>query len=237
MRQAGRIVALTLLELQDHLRPGLTTADLDALAEHAATAMGATPAFKGYNQFPASLCVSVNDEVVHGIPSPTRILREGDVVSLDFGVVYEGYYGDAAITVGVGATTPEAARLLAVTHEALMAGISQARPGRHLSDVGHAIQEHVERHGYSVVRQYVGHGIGRRMHEAPQVPNFGPPHSGPILRPGLVLAIEPMVNTGTDQTIVRPDRWTVVTQDGGLSAHFEHTIAVSDGEPEILTLP
>lgn len=237
MREAGRIVALTLLELQDKIRPGMTTADLDQLAERAATAMGAVPAFKGYNNFPASLCASINDEVVHGIPSPRRFLKDGDIISLDFGVIYQGYYGDAAVTLGIGSTAPEARALLTTTREALMAGIRQAKPGNRLFDVSHAIQVHAESRGYSVVRQYVGHGIGKKMHESPQVPNFGLAHDGPTLRPGMVLAIEPMLNTGSDQTVVRPDHWTVVTSDGGLSAHFEHTVAITTGEPEILTLP
>lgn len=237
MREAGRIVAVTLLELEAKVRPGVTTAELDALAERMATALGATPAFKGYLGYPASLCASINDEIVHGIPSPSRVLKEGDIVSLDFGVFYKGYVGDAAITVGVGTISPEAQRLLTVTREALFAGIAQAKVGNHLSDVSHAIQLHAERHGFSVVRQYVGHGVGRRMHESPQVPNFGPAHQGPVLRPGMTFAIEPMLNTGSQATRVLEDNWTVVTQDGGLSAHFEHTIAVRDGEPEILTLP
>jgi methionyl aminopeptidase len=237
MREAGRIVALTLLELQEHCRPGVSTAQLDAIAETTATALGATPAFKGYNGFPASLCASINDEIVHGIPSPDRVLRDGDVISLDFGVFYQGYVGDAAVTVGIGEISPEARRLLQITSESLQLGIREAKAGDHLSDVSHAIQRHAEKNGFSVVRQYVGHGVGRKMHEPPQVPNFGPPHLGPVLRPGMVFAIEPMLNTGTEETVVRPDQWTVITKDGGLSAHFEHTIAVTTGDPEILTLP
>lgn len=237
MREAGRIVAVTLLELEHHLRPGQTTAELDAVAERTARALGAIPAFKGYHGFPASLCVSINDEVVHGIPSPTRVLKEGDIVSLDFGVFYKGYVGDAAVTLGVGTISPAAARLLAVTREALEEGIRQARVGRHLSDVSHAIQTYAEERGFAVVRQYVGHGVGRRMHEEPQVPNFGEPHRGPTLRPGMTFAIEPMLNAGTERTRVLPDNWTVVTEDGSLSAHFEHTIAITEGEPDILTRP
>lgn len=237
MREAGRIVALTLLEIQDNIRPGVSTEHLDQIAEKTVTAMGAEPAFKGYNGFPGSLCASINDEVVHGIPSPERVLQEGDIISLDFGAIYQGYVGDAAVTVGVGKTSPEAERLLQVTKDALHQGIRRVKSGAHLTDVSHEIQKYAEKHGFSVVRQYVGHGIGRKMHEAPQIPNFGPPHQGPVLRPGMVLAIEPMVNTGTFDTVVRPDKWTVVTQDGGLSAHFEHTVAVTSGEPEILTLP
>jgi methionyl aminopeptidase len=237
MREAGRIVALTLLELEDRVRPGMTTADLDLIAERTANAMGAVPAFKGYHGFPASLCASVNDEIVHGIPNSNRVLNSGDIVSLDFGVVFQGYYGDAAITVGVGEISIEAERLLQTTKESLAAAIRQVKSGNKLSDIGHAVQIHAEKNGFSVVRQYVGHGIGRHMHEPPQIPNFGAPHRGPILRPGMVLAIEPMVNTGTDQTAVLDDKWTVVTQDGGLSAHFEHTVAVTSGEPQVLTLP
>ena len=237
MREAGRIVAVTLRELENSIRPGQSTVELDVIAERSARSMGATPAFKGYHDFPASLCVSINDEVVHGIPSPKRILKEGDVVSLDFGVFYKGFVGDSAITVPVGQISAAAQRLLTVTKEALFAGIAQARAGQHLSDVSHAVQDHAETHGFSVVRQYVGHGVGRRMHEEPQVPNFGPPNQGPVLRAGMTFAIEPMLNAGTEQTLVRPDNWTVVTRDGGLSAHFEHTIAVTDGDPEILTLP
>jgi methionyl aminopeptidase len=237
MREAGRITAVTLLELQDKIHPGMTTGQVDQLAERISTAMGAVPAFKGYNNFPASACISVNDEIVHGIPSPSRVIREGDVVSIDFGVIYKGYYGDSAVTVGVGQISPTAMKLLGVTRKALDEAIAQAKAGRRLGDVGHAVESYVLKQGFSVVRQYVGHGIGRKMHEDPQVPNFGPPHQGTVLKPGMVLAIEPMVNTGTEETVVRPDNWTVVTADGGLSAHFEHTIAITTGEPEILTLP
>ena len=237
MREAGRIVAVTLLELEDQIRPGKTTADLDAVAERTARALGAVPAFKGYLGYPASLCASINDEIVHGIPSPRRLLKEGDIVSLDFGVHYKGFVGDSAITVGVGEIERTARKLLDVTRASLYAGIEHARAGGHLSDVSHAVQVHAEKHGFSVVRQYVGHGVGRKMHEEPQVPNFGPAHRGPILRTGMTFAIEPMLNTGSEETEVRPDNWTVVTKDGGLSAHFEHTIAITDGEPLILTLP
>ena len=237
MRRAGRIVAITLLELQDKLRPGLSTADLDQIAEKTVTALGATPVFKGYLGYPASICASVNDEVVHGIPNPERVLYEGDIVSLDFGALYQDYVGDAAITVGVGSISPAAQKLLDVTRAALGAGISQARAGNHLSDVSHAIQAYADQFGLGVVRQYVGHGVGHTMHEAPQVPNFGPPHQGPVLQAGMTFAIEPMLNAGTEETMVRPDQWTVVTKDGGLSAHFEHTIAVTTDAPEILTLP
>jgi len=234
MRQAGRIVAETLAILQDRIRPGITTADLDALAYKVITKHNAVPSFKGYRGFPASLCVSVNEEVVHGIPGK-RVLREGDIVSLDLGAIYHGYHGDAAITLGVGKISKEAARLIEVTAGALQAAIAQARAGHRLGDISWAIQNYAESRGFSVVRQYVGHGIGREMHEDPQVPNFGQPGQGIKLRPGMTLALEPMVNMGDWRTKVLPNNWTVVTEDGKLSAHFEHTIAITAGEPEILT--
>lgn len=235
MREAGRIVAVTLQELRENVKPGVTTAALDAIAERTVLALGAIPAFKGYSGFPASTCLSVNDEVVHGIPNPARVLEEGDILSIDFGAIFQGYYGDSAITVGVGEISDEARKLLAVTEAALYEGIKHARSGNRLGAVSNAIESYAEKAGFSVVRQYVGHGIGRQMHEEPQVPNFGPPNKGPMLKSGMVLAIEPMLNTGTESTVVRPDNWTVVTADGGLSAHFEHTVAITSGEPEILT--
>lgn len=235
MRTAGKIVAATLARLAAHVRPGVSTAELDEIAHAEVTARGAYPAFKGYRGFPASICASINEEVVHGIPSPKRVLREGDIISLDFGAVYEGFYGDAAITLPVGEVSPEARRLLAVTERALYEGIAMARPGAFLSDISHAVQRCAEGAGFSVVRQYVGHGIGRAMHEEPQIPNFGPPGRGPRLRPGMTLAIEPMVNMGGSETVVRPDQWTVVTADGSLSAHFEHTVAITPEGHEILT--
>lgn len=235
MREAGRIVAVTLQELRENVKPGVTTAALDAIAERTVLALGAIPAFKGYSGFPASTCLSVNDEVVHGIPNPARVLEEGDILSIDFGAIFQGYYGDSAITVGVGEISDEARKLLAVTEAALYEGIKHARSGNRLGAVSNAIETYAEQAGFSVVRQYVGHGIGRQMHEEPQVPNFGPPNKGPMLKSGMVLAIEPMLNTGTESTVVRPDNWTVVTADGGLSAHFEHTVAITSGEPEILT--
>ncbi len=234
MRQAGRIVAETLAILQERVRPGITTADLDALAYKVITKHNAIPSFKGYRGFPASLCVSVNEEVVHGIPGK-RVLREGDIVSLDLGAIYHGYHGDAAITIGVGKISEEAARLIEVTAGALQAAIAQARAGNRLGDISWAIQSYAESRGFSVVRQYVGHGIGREMHEDPQVPNFGQPGRGVKLRPGMTLALEPMVNMGDWRTRVLSNNWTVVTEDGKLSAHFEHTIAITAGEPEILT--
>lgn len=234
MRQAGRIVAEVLAGLRERVRPGVMTASLDAWAERFIRRRGGEPSFKGYRGYPASVCISVDAEVVHGIPSRRR-LREGQIVSLDVGVIYAGYQGDATITVGVGRIGPEAAELIRVTEEALWAGIRAARAGRRLGDVSNAIQVVAESQGYGVIREYVGHGIGREMHEEPQIPNFGPPGRGPLLRPGMTLALEPMLTIGDYRTRVLDDMWTVVTADGSLSAHFEHTIAVTDGEAEVLT--
>jgi methionyl aminopeptidase len=236
MRPGNRLVAQVLRTLREAIKPGITTKELDQMAEHAVRAAGATPAFKGYRGFPASLCVSINEEVVHGIPGP-RPLKEGEIVSLDLGVYLNEYYGDAAMTVPVGTVGEEATRLLEVTQQALARGIEQARDGNRLFDVSHAVQSWAESHGFSVVRDFVGHGIGRNLHEDPQVPNFGPPHQGPRLRPGMVLAIEPMINAGTCDVTILEDKWTVVTADRRLSAHFEHTIAITDGAADILTLP
>jgi methionyl aminopeptidase len=235
MREAGRVTALTVGHLMDAVRPGLTTADLDAIAEDIMRGEGCTPSFKGYRGFPASICTSVNEQVVHGIPS-RRVLREGDLLSLDVGAVFEGYHGDAAVTVFVGEPPSDLAeKLVRVTEESLEAGISQLRVGARLSDVGHAVQQVVEGAGFSVIREYVGHGVGRALHEDPQIPNFGEPGRGPLIRPGLVVAVEPMVNMGDWPTRVLADNWTVVTADGSPSAHFEHTIAVTDGGTEVLT--
>jgi methionyl aminopeptidase len=238
MREAGRIVALTLERLREYVRPGITTAELDALAEAIIRSRGAVPAFKGYRGFPASVCTSINQELVHGIPSPDRVLAEGDIISLDVGAIYQGWYGDAAITVPVGEISPLAQRLLAATEGALYAGIAQARAGNRLRDISAAVQAHVESRGFAVVREYTGHGIGRAMHELPEILNFVPDHSydaGPWLQPGMTLALEPMVQVGTWRTRALADGWTVVSADGSLAAHFEHTIAITDGEPEILT--
>ena len=236
MRVAGRITAGTIERVLAAVRPGVSTAELDAVAESYIREQGATPAFKGYRGFPASICASINNEIVHGIPSRTRVIRERDLVSLDFGSVWDGFVGDSAVTVVVGeAPTAEAEKLVRVTEEALEAGIAQIRPGGRLSDISHAVQQVAEGAGFSVVREYVGHGIGRAMHEDPQIPNYGPPGRGPELRPGLVLAVEPMVNLGGWETIALDDGWTVVTADGSLSAHFEHTIAVTDDGHEVLT--
>jgi len=229
-------VARALKYLKAFIREGITTEELDRLAEEYIKRHGGIPAFKGYRGYPRSLCVSVNEEVVHGIPGK-RKLKEGDIVSLDLGVLMDGYYGDAAITVPVGKVSELARKLIKVTEEALYRGIEMARPGNRLSDISHAIQTHVEKAGFSVVREFVGHGIGKQLHEEPQVPNFGPPNRGPRLEPGMVLAIEPMVNTGTWEVRILPNGWTVVTADGGLSAHFEHTVAITDNGPEILSLP
>jgi methionyl aminopeptidase len=234
MRQAGRIVAEVLAGLRERAKPGVTTASLDAWAEQLIRRRGGVPSFKGYRGYPASVCISVDSEVVHGIPSRRR-LAEGQIVSMDVGVIYEGFQGDATITAGIGKISPEAAALLRVTEEALAAGIAAAGPGRHLGDVSSAIQVVAESQGYGVIREYVGHGIGREMHEDPQIPNFGQPGRGPVLRPGMTLALEPMLTIGDYRTRVLEDLWTVVTADGSLSAHFEHTIAVTDGEAEILT--
>lgn len=236
IRASSRLAAETLQRLAEAIRSGVATIELDRLAEACVTKLRATPAFKGYRGFPASVCVSINEEIVHGIPLSSRRLKEGDIVSLDFGVLKDGYYGDAALTVPVGEVSEEARRLLSVTRESLYRGIEKVREGGHLGDVSHAIQHHVEAAGYSVVRAFVGHGIGANLHEPPQVPNFGPPDQGPVLRPGMVLAIEPMVNVGTHDVRILDDQWTVVTADKSLSAHFEHTVAVTNNGTEILSL-
>ncbi len=224
--QACRIVAMTLSYLREWVKPGISTLELDQLAEEFITRQGAKPAFKGYRGFPATLCTSVNDEVVHGIPSKKR-LKEGDIIGVDCGAIVDGFYGDAAITFPVGKIAPEAQRLLEVTEESLCRGIEQAQPGNRLSDISHAVQVCAEGAGYGVVTDFVGHGIGRNLHEDPQVPNVGRPGQGPRLRKGMVLAIEPMVNMGAAGVKVLDDHWTVITRDGTLSAHFEHTIALS----------
>ena len=234
MRRAGGVVASVLKTLANEIRAGMTTQQLDDITVRELAKYGASSSFKGYRGFPANLCVSINDEIVHGIPGD-RLIGEGDVVSLDFGAIVGGFHGDAAITVGVGNISPEAKQLLETTRGALEASIAVARPGAHLSDISAAIQHYAESRGFSVVREYTGHGIGREMHEDPQIPNFGPPGLGPVLRKGMTLAIEPMVNIGGWKTRVRNDNWTVVTDDGSLSAHFEKTIAITDGEAEVLT--
>lgn len=236
MRIAGSIVAAVLEELRQSIHPGVTTAELDAKAEMLTRKYHAIPAFKGYNGFPAALCTSVNEEVVHGIPG-NRTLKEGDIVGLDFGVIYRDFYGDSAITVPVGFVAPEVSRLLKVTQEALFYGIAQAKAENRLYDISKAVQDHVEANGFSVVRDFVGHGIGRHMHESPQIPNFVGNDFNPKLKKGMTLAIEPMVNLGSFQVEVdHYDNWTVRTKDHKFSAHFEHTVAITAGEPEILTL-
>jgi methionyl aminopeptidase len=235
MRAANQLVAEILERLQALVVPGVSTAELDAFVEREVRAAGAEPAFKGYRGFPASLCASINDEVVHGIPSRTRVLKEGDIVSLDMGVRLDGFFGDSAVTVPVGRVSERVQRLLAVTREALERGVAEARVGARVSDIGHAVQAHVEAHGFSVVREFVGHGIGRALHEEPQVPNYGPRGRGPRLAEGMVLAIEPMVNMGRAAVKVLADGWTAVTRDGSWSAHFEHTVAVTAAGPDVLT--
>jgi methionyl aminopeptidase len=235
MARASKLVAETLQALKREVRPGVTTDELDRIAEEFIRTRGGVPAFKGYRNYPKTLCASVNDQVVHGIPSK-RVLKEGDIIGLDLGAIVEGFYGDAAVTVPVGAIDPRVAELLRVTEEALYKGIEQAVVGNRLSDISHAVQRHAEATGFSVVTDFVGHGIGRQLHEEPQVPNHGKPGQGPRLQVGMVLAIEPMVNLGTSGVRILDDQWTAVTSDGSLSAHFEHTIAIqASGPPRILT--
>ena len=236
MRKAGRITAGTIDAVLAAVEPGLTTADLDAVAESYILSQGAKPSFKGYRGFPASICASLNEQVVHGIPGP-RVVEEGDLLSLDFGAIWEGYHGDSAVSVFVGGEAPseQARRLVETTERSLNAGIDRIREGGHLSDIGHAVQSVVEAEGFSVVREYVGHGIGQRLHEDPQVPNYGEPGRGPLMKRGLVIAVEPMVNVGSWETELLRDGWTVITADGSLSAHFEHTIAITDDGTEVLT--
>lgn len=234
MRRAGRVVGETLALMREHAKPGVTTLDLDRIAEKYIRAQGAIPTFKGYNGFPASLCTSVNEQVVHGIPS-LRCLESGDIISIDCGATLDGYVGDAAVTLPIGDVDPEILKLLRVTEESLMMGIAQVKVGNRLYDVSHAVQTHVEANGFSVVRDYVGHGIGSAMHEDPQIPNFGKPGRGPRLEVGMALAIEPMVNMGTYEVKTLKDHWTVVTKDNRPSAHFEHTVAITENGWEILT--
>jgi methionyl aminopeptidase len=236
MDEANRIVKGTLARLAEAVRPGVTTLDLELLAEQCIREAGAEPAFKGYRGFPCCLCVSVNDEVVHGIPSKKRVLREGDLVSLDFGVVWKGYYGDSAVTVPVGNIRPEHEKLMKITREATEKGIEKMKAGARLSDISHAVQTFVEAHGYGVVRDFVGHGIGTSLHEDPQLPNYGVPGRGPRLEPGMVLAIEPMVTEKSPEVYVESDGWTARTRDGGWAAHFEHSVAITENGPWILGL-
>jgi methionyl aminopeptidase len=233
MAKASRVVAEALAVLKDAVKSGVTTDELDRLAESEIRARGAMPAFKGYRNYPKTLCASVNEQVVHGIPSK-RVLKEGDIVGLDLGAIVGGFYGDSAVTVGVGRIDEKTAALVRVTEESLSLAIEQAQVGNRLSDISHAVQRHVEAAGYSVVTEFVGHGIGRQLHEEPQVPNYGKPGQGPRLQAGMVLAIEPMVNMGGSAVRVLDDRWTAVTVDGSLSAHFEHTIAIQPSGPAIV---
>ena len=234
MRAAGRIVAEILALMETRIKPGVTSAELDALAERECLRRGAKPAFKGYGGFPYAICASPNDRVVHGFPD-RRPLEAGEILSIDFGVLYRGYYGDAAITVPVGEIDAATSSLVEVTRTALAEAIAKAVPGGRLSDISHAVQAWVEPRGFSVVREFVGHGIGRQLHEAPQLPNFGAPGQGPRLKPGMTLAIEPMINAGSPGVKILEDGWTAVTQDGRRSAHFEHTVAITESGPEILT--
>jgi methionyl aminopeptidase len=235
MRTAGHVLSDVVEHLRGFVKPGLSTLEIDEDVEGFIAARGAKPAFKGYRGFPATVCISINEEVVHGIPSAHRRIQEGDIVGLDLGCIVDGYYADCAFTLAIGDVPPKVQQLLDVTRESLDQAIQECRPGRRLSDVSHAVQVHVERHGFSVVRAFVGHGIGRALHEDPQVPNFGDPGRGPQLRAGMVLAIEPMVTMGSWEVKVLDDGWTAVTRDGSLAAHFEHTIAVTDTDPEVLT--
>jgi methionyl aminopeptidase len=235
MRLAGRAVREVLELVRNKVKPGVTTYDLEKAAEERLAELGIKPAFKGYHGFPCALCTSINSEVVHGIPSPKRVLKSGDIISVDFGVVVDGYYGDAAITVPVGAIDPRNARLLRATEDSLEAGIRAVRPGATLGDIGAAVQKVVEGEGFSVVRDFVGHGIGVHMHEDPQIPNFGEAGRGMKLKAGMVLAIEPMVNAGKPDVVVLEDGWTAVAKDGSMSAHFEHTVAVTATGARILT--
>lgn len=235
MKGASKIVAEILLELRENIHAGATTADVDKIAEDLTLKKKAKPAFKGYRGFPASLCISVNDQVVHGIPSPKRVLKNGDIVGLDFGVIYNGYYGDSAMTVAIGQISPEVAHLVKITEQCLYKAIEQAVPGNFVSDISAAVQRLAEANNYGIVREFCGHGIGRSLHEDPPVLNYVQNGKGPKIKPGLVLAIEPMINLGTEKVKVLEDGWTVITADGKPSAHFEHTIAVTLNGPEILT--
>lgn len=234
LRMSGKILVRALKKIQEFIRPGISTAEIDRLTEKLVVAENALPAFKGYRGFPASICTSINEEIVHGIPG-IRKLKEGDIISLDLGINYQGYFSDAAVTLGLGKVRPQVKKLIEVTKNALSEGIKKARAENHLFDISYSIQNYVEKNGFSVVRQFVGHGIGFNLHEEPEIPNFGRPHQGPVLKSGMVLAIEPMVNMGTWESIILANGWTAVTKDGLPSAHFEHTVAITEQGPEILT--
>lgn len=235
MRAASKIVALILNSLETFIKPGVTTKDIEEKALKILRKKGGKPTFKNYKGYPAILCASINNEVVHGIPSKKRVLKDGDIISIDIGVTYDGYIGDAAKTYAVGGVSDRTKELMNVTKEALYKGIEMVRENNRISDISHTIQKYVEKRGYSVVRAFVGHGVGRNLHEEPQVPNFGLPNKGPRLKKGMVIAIEPMVNTGTYEVVILRDGWTAVTKDGGLSAHYEHTVAVTENGADILT--
>ncbi|MGN0152460.1 MAG: type I methionyl aminopeptidase [Wujia sp.] len=235
MREAGRILALTHEEIKKAIKPGISTYEIDRLGEEVIRSYGCIPSFLNYNGYPASICVSVNDEVVHGIPSKTRILQEGDIVSLDAGVIYEGYHSDSARTYGVGEISPEAADLITVTKESFFEGLKACRAGNHINDISRAIFDYITARGYSAVRDLVGHGVGASLHEAPEIPNFTRLKKGPKLRPGMTIAVEPMINIGSYEVEWMDDDWTVVTADGSLSAHYENTILITEGDPEILS--
>lgn len=235
IRRSCRMVAQVLVDLRNMVEPGIMTKDLDAFAEQKAKEMGAIPAFKGYRGYPASLCTSVNEEIIHGIPS-SRKLKEGDILGLDFGVVYDGYYGDAAVTYPVGKVAPEATRLIEAAEKAFFEGFAQIRDGKRISDISHAIQNSVEAQGFSVIRAFVGHGIGMSLHEEPQIPNFGPPGRGPKIKKGLVIAIEPMIAAGDWDIEIKDDNWTAITKDRSLSSHYEHTVALTSQGAEILSM-
>lgn len=235
MRAGGQILAEVVDRLRAFVKPGISTAEIDREVDAFIEAKGAKPAFKGYRGFPATVCTSINEEVVHGIPSPHRRIKEGDIIGLDLGCIVDGYFADCAFTMAAGEIPPPVQQLLDVTRESLDRAVEQCHPGRRLGDVSYAVQEHVERHGFSVVRAFVGHGIGRALHEDPQVPNFGEAGRGPLLKPGMVLAIEPMVAMGGWEVRILSDRWTAVTEDGSLAAHFEHTVAISENGPDVLT--
>lgn len=235
MKEAGRIVALTHRVIKDAIKPGISTHELDAIAEKIIRDNGATPSFLGYNGFKGSICASINNVVIHGIPSKKHILKNGDIISIDIGACYKGYHGDSAWTYGVGEISEERSRLLKVTEESLFAGLEFAKPKNRLSDISHAIEKYVLEHGYSVVLDFTGHGVGHKLHEDPMIPNYGPAGQGPILKPGMTLAIEPMVNAGKAGVVILDDDWTTVTRDGSDSAHFEHTIVITESGYTILT--
>lgn len=235
MKTAGHIVALAHQEVAKHIKPGVTTYELDQIVERVIRERGATPSFKGYGGFPGSACTSINEQVVHGIPSKTVTLQDGDIIAVDIGANYKGYHGDSAWTYAVGTISPEVQQLMDVTKESLFKGLEQATAGNRISDISHAVQTHAEQYGYGVVREFVGHGVGKQLHEDPQIPNFGKPHKGPKLKAGMTLAIEPMINMGRREVRVLEDNWTTVTIDKLPSAHYEHSILVTDGAPVILT--